>query len=61
MKTGLNLLFYSFLIACLVFIGFGLYSLDIALISISISILFAVAALLIGLENKQYLRNPFRH
>ena len=59
MKTGLNLLFYSFLIACLVFIGFGLYSLDIALISISI--LFAVAALLIGLENKQYLLNPFRH
>jgi hypothetical protein len=40
------------------FIGLGIYALDTTLILIAV--LFATVAVLIGLETKQILANPFR-
>jgi len=54
----LKILFFIFILLAIFFIGLGIYALDTTLILIAV--LFATVAVLIGLETKQILANPFR-
>lgn len=58
MNTLFHVFLYSFIGLSIVFLSLGIYALDFSLITISA--LFAISALLIGLENKEQLQNPFR-
>ncbi len=59
MNILFHLLFFGFIALSLVFIVLGISNVDTLLVSIAI--LFAICAVLIGLENKQQLQNPFRN
>jgi len=54
----LKILFFIFVLLAIFFIGLGIYALDTTLILIAF--LLATVAVLIGLETKQILTNPFR-
>nr|WP_174507289.1 hypothetical protein [Acinetobacter sp. Marseille-Q1620] len=58
MTLSYKILLFTFIVATIFFIILGLYTLDFALLIVAI--LFAVATLLVILENKQLMRNPFR-
>ncbi|SPL71632.1 hypothetical protein [Acinetobacter stercoris] len=58
MTLSYKILLFAFIVATIFFIILGLYTLDFALLIVAI--LFAVATLLVILENKQLMRNPFR-
>lgn len=59
MNILFHLLFFGFIALSLVFIVLGVSNVDTLLVIIAI--LFAICAVLIGLENKQQLQNPFRN
>ena len=59
MNILFHVLFISFIGLSLVFIVLGVSNVDAMLLSIAV--LFAICAVLIGLENKQQLQNPFRN
>lgn len=59
MNLLFHVLFFSFIGLSLVFIVLGVSNVDAMLLSIAV--LFAICAVLIGLENKQQLQNPFRN
>lgn len=59
MNILFHVLFLSFIGLSLVFIVLGVSNVDAMLLSIAV--LFAICAVLIGLENKQQLQNPFRN
>lgn len=57
MKSLFYILLYAFVIASLTFLLLGIYEVDT--LFIIIAVLFAICAVLIGLENRQNLQNPF--
>ena len=59
MKFFFPFFFFGFILLSIVFIVIGVSNFDVLLLSIAV--LFAICAVLIGLENKQQLQNPFRH
>ena len=58
MTITFKILLTLFILLGFFFLTIGLYSLDFFLLAIAI--LFAIASLLIVLEQKQLMRNPFR-
>ena len=59
MQLSLKILFFFFSLMSVFFVVLGLYSLDAVLLSVSM--LFAVATVLVAMEAKQYQLNPFRN
>ncbi len=59
MQLSLKILFFFFSLMSVFFVALGLYSLDAVLLSVSM--LFAVATVLVAMEAKQYQLNPFRN
>ncbi len=59
MQLSLKILFFFFSLMSVFFVALWLYSLDAVLLSVSM--LFAVATVLVAMEAKQYQLNPFRN
>ena len=59
MHISLKILLSTFMLLSIFFVTLGLNSLDLLLLSVAI--LFIVASILIVLEAKQSLHNPFSH
>jgi hypothetical protein len=57
-EIALKIFFYLSIVLTLCATGLGLFTQDMMIIGIAI--LLAVAALLLGLEKKQYKTDPFR-
>lgn len=57
LKSIFYFLLYAFVIASLLFLVLGIYVPD--MLFIVISVLFSICAVLIALENRQNLKNPF--
>lgn len=58
MRLSLNILFTLFTLMTIFFVVLGITAVDFSMLFVAV--LFAFAALIINLESRQYLLNPFR-